>query len=1048
MSFTVYRSSAGSGKTYTLVKEYLKIALGKPEHDAYKTILAITFTNKAANEMKERIVETLGSFSSDDKLTGTPQFMMTDLKSELKLTEPKIRKKAASVLRHLLHHYSDFSVLTIDKFVHRIVRTFAHDLDIPLNFEVELDANTLLQKAIDILIAGIGENAELTQALVDFTESKANDERSWHIEGDLFQFATGLLREDGHLFMEKIKYIDLKEFFRIRDALQEQIDEFESTIADIGKSALELIDTTQIPFAAFAQGTRGLPSYFGKLARMDHKGLEPGVTIQKVMNGGKKHSGKATELDIVNIESIWPQLQQCYNDALDYLDKNAATFHIHRLINKNIYALAVLNELEKIVLEYKKENNVLHISEFNRMIAEIVYNEPAAFIYERLGDKYLHYLIDEFQDTSVLQWQNLLPLIDNSLASGHFNLVVGDGKQSIYRWRGGEVEQFASLPKISGVKQTPEIQFRQEALNRNYEEKKLQQNFRSKAEVVRFNNYFFRELANDLHDDWKSIYEGLEQQYNPKNTGGYVSIEAIESGAEKTYQEAVLDRTLAIIKEAGQDGYPYEDITVLCRRNSEASMIANFLLQNQVPVVSSESLILSNSPKVRFVIAFMRYLCDSKNKSLQSSLLIHARQMGLLEEEIHRYLKFINARESKFSVDKFFHTQGYSFFVERLIQLPVYEIVEEVIRIFHHERQADPYLAFLLEFAYTFSSKKNNNLAEFLEFWQERMNKLSIVVPEGTTAIRIMTVHKSKGLEFPVVIYPFAKWDGKPGQDNLWIDMEEGSLNLQSALIPTEKSLANTAYGAYYEEEDNKTKLDNLNVTYVAFTRPSDRLFVLMEKSKDGFRQREFNLLTDSDEWEADESAYRSGLLVKRAEIEAKPLEHTSRSLKKMISQDWREKLAVSLQAGDVWDTDSADNPFHLGSLVRTAFRGMKTAADLHDAIEDMVLDGMVQEDEADMLAQKLNTLVHLPQLVPFFEKGNAIKIKEELLLANGSAYAPERIVLSESSANILELRATQKGKRKENRELQACVEALKSMGLSNVQIQTLYMEEEVVKTS
>lgn len=1004
MSFTVYRSSAGSGKTYTLVKAYLRIALGSERTEAYRNILAITFTNKAANEMKERVIKAMQALGGKEPPTGGHAQLLVQLCSELSLPEEVLQERASKVLESLLHNYSDFSVSTIDKFIHRVVRTFAHDLDIPYNFEVELDASNLLSKAIDLLISRIGDDPQLTRALVEFTESKADDEKSWHIEADLYKFASTLLTEDGHSHLERIRTMSIEDFFTVRDELKEEIAAFEETMSSWGKEALDAIFDAGISESAFAGGSRtGIPAYFRYLEKVRADKLEPSNTLLANIEAGKWYSGKASATDKHAIDMLRPTLEELFHQSVNFLDEKLGDYHLHVLIFRNIYALAVLNELEKIITDFKAENNLLHISEFNKRIADIVAWEPAPFIYERLGERYHHYLIDEFQDTSVLQWQNLLPLVENALSAGHFNMVVGDGKQSIYRWRGGEVEQFANLPKVFNATENPFVKDRERVLIQHFKEEKLNTNYRSRSEVVEFNNFFFERISQNLDERFQPIYTDVKQEFRKDHHGGLVRVDILEPQEDQDEQEVNFARILACITECREDGYALNEITVLCRRNNEASLIAQFLLTKGIDVISSESLMLANSESVRFLVAFIRYLSDTANRVFQAELLIQFDRAGLLREKLHTCLARLNEESSSFSFREFISRQGFEADPAQLNRLPLYEMTEELTRRFGLNATVSPYINFFLDFVFTYSARQNDNLGEFIEKWEVKKRKLSIVIPEGIEAVQIMTIHKSKGLEFPVVIFPFANWRVKNAKNDLWIAQPGEDLRLETALVPASKELEKTAFKGLYTEESNKSLLDNINVLYVACTRAVDRFYMLT--SEPG---RMYNLsalflafLKDDGGWNEELNYYQLGERhPHKAEKDTTPAP-TAEALSTMRSQDWRSKVMVSLKAPEMWDFEHPD-PSGLMQLLHTAFLNLPDRGKIKRTVRNMFLEGLLIESEGERLEAWMTELTDREDVSPFFAEGLDIRHDAEFLLPDGDSYQPERLIVKGKEAQLL----------------------------------------------
>ncbi len=614
MSFTVYKSSAGSGKTFTLVKEYITLALQKPEY--FRHILAITFTNKAASEMKERTLRYLTELSAlpADKESAAHKFLLPDLMKATSFSESEIAEKSRLVLNSILHNYSDFAIGTIDSFVHRIIRSFAHDLKIPLNFEIEMDTDKLLAKAIDMLLNKAGSDELLTRILVEFTEAKTDDEKSWHIEKDLHLFAQQLFKEDNRLHIEKIRQLSISDFLDIRKKLGNLVSKFEEEVATVAASAWEIIRSNNIPTDAFYRGNSGIGRYFENLSKGITEKINANSYVVETVEQDKWFAGKATTADKQGIEKVKNDLGDAFLKIRELRESQYKHYMLYKLLHANIYPVAVLNEIERLIEEIKKEDNILPISEFNRRISKIVVSQPVPFIYERIGERYQNYLVDEFQDTSTLQWMNLLPLIENSLSYDRFNMIVGDGKQAIYRWRGGDVEQFAFLPELPKAISDTFSMERAAAIKRSYSEKNLSSNFRSKAEIIDFNNKFFGYISGISSDKIKSIYKNCDQTFNPANTGGYIQLDFIDKAdiADETYDEITLKKVSEIIDELLTQNFSQRDIAILCRSNSNASVIARHLISKGLNIVSEESLLLSASPEISFLLACASFVANTE----------------------------------------------------------------------------------------------------------------------------------------------------------------------------------------------------------------------------------------------------------------------------------------------------------------------------------------------------------------------------------------------------------------------------------------------------
>lgn len=1055
-NFTIYKSSAGSGKTFTLVKEYLTLALSdeRTPPRSYRHILAITFTNKAASEMKERIIKALEELARKDQTSisqGT-KILLGELQKSPVLNAKKtlsaedIRVRSQRVLSAILHNYSDFAIGTIDSFVYKIVRTFAFDLKIPMSFDLELDGDELIAQAIDLLMAEIGNDESLTKILVEFTEEKADDEKNWHIEKDLQKFAKNLLTEEGSIYIDKLKALTVDDFFGIKSSLSKALNTFDNKVKTIGNEALTLISNSGIDKSKFAGGEKGIYKYFSYLAEARKNKLVPTATVQKNIDGDKWYATKATTEDKQGIDGIKDRLLSLYNDVLAYVEEHIGEITLFRLINTNIYSLAVLNEIEKLLNDYKAQNNILHISEFNKMIAKIVLNEPIPFIYERLGEKYDNYLIDEFQDTSVLQFHNLLPLIDNSLSKGKFTMLVGDGKQAIYRWRGGEVEQFSKLPYVFAHNDNPLLLEREEALIRNHNPEKLDKNYRSKREVIEFNNSIFEVLSSQLNERYKVIYDGVKQEFREDHTGGHIQLDFLE-GDKQEVIELNLARTYQIVEELLADNFNYKDIAVLVRKNTDGSQVANYLSMKGVPVISSESLLLSNSKEVAFLAALKVYLHNTDNQIVQTELLEY----------------FIASQRIKgIDFDSLLlenRTIGFQAIVARvcpefnpyiLSKMALYELTEELIRLFKLNAEPNAYIQFYLDEVLNYSIRKNNNLGDFILHWEAKKMKASLVVPDGLNAVTIMTIHKSKGLEFPVVILPFSNGKLKNGKDNLWVNFENDKIpELQSALLPVNTSLESTDYAELYEDEKSKSLLDNLNVLYVALTRPEERMYILTGKPSK--KPEGFGTLTDlfafylqkKQIWEDTQMTYILSEGKPRVREEA-PSNSGNYMLNTFNSTQWRGSIKMRAAAASIWNLEDAERKRDYGILVHTALAHIKTDKQVQEAVNLLLSQGLIGDDETSALSETLTRIVMNEVLNPHFQEGLLVKNEAEIIRSDGKLLRPDRVVIDGKKAVVIDYK-TGSEKSAHKKQIIGYGDLLAQMGYEVAEKIVVYIEANVV---
>jgi len=824
----IYKSSAGSGKTYTLVKEFLRIALKSP--DKFKHILAITFTNKAANEMKERIISTLEQIKSDD---AGVQKLITELAGETELPQAAVIDKAGRILRNILHNYADISVSTIDSFVHRVIRAFTYDLHLPMNFEVEMDREKILTETIELLMDRLSEEDDnVTNAIVEFAESNIEEGRSWNLEYSLIQLGKELFNEDAYTHLEKLGAFDIKEARKVRESLHKYATVFEQQVFDEGKKAMGLIANNGLTAESFFQTSKGIFGYFLKFANGEFpKDSDGNSYVKRSIFEDKWTGGKAAKEDVITIQGIKEQLVQSYNNIQAHYSNYGGDYVLAKLLLRNFYSFILLADIQKLMDEYKKENNLLHISEFQEKVNAIVKEQDAPIIYERIGDWYDSILIDEHQDTSVLQWQNLLPLVENAQFKDEDSLVVGDGKQAIYRFRNGKVEQFAMLPRIFNSESDARLREREVAIN-NYgtDTKNLAFNYRSRKEVVDFNNSLYDTLSGFSELKNKSIYEGQAQQQGRKADGGYISIEFLEDDGESLLDDNRCLRVEQIVSEARAKGYQLKDIAVLTRSNRNGSLIASYLIDKGIPVISSESLLINNSPKVKLILSVLGYF-DRREDHIARAEIAYYIHLLLLEKEFRFELFDFKCVESIFE-EQISALLGKEFRAYNFLTYQLVDLLHELM-VFFGLRDDDPFLQFFLDEAMVFASRHRSNIREFLEWWDEVKYNRSIIYPETLDAVKIMTLHKSKGLQFPVVIMADADWPQKNAKRNFWVDIDKPWLkDFHVGILPVVRDVLQTEYAPLFEEEDASAFLDMLNLLYVGTTRPEDMLYILSTQVK------------------------------------------------------------------------------------------------------------------------------------------------------------------------------------------------------------------------
>jgi len=1010
-NFIVYKSSAGSGKTFTLVREYLKIVIQNPER--YRQVLAITFTNKAANEMKERVVRNLILLSEHEKNSDTDavKYLLPQLIEQTGLTEDKIRSRASAVLSLIMHNYADFAISTIDSFTHRVVRTFAYDLKIPMNFEVELDADDMLSQSIDLLISQVGSDVKLTRILVDFIEKKAGDEKSWHIENDLNEFGKTLLSESGIPALAELRTLDLDTFMTVRDSLNSWKAKWEHRMQQLASETIDQIDKQGLTASSFIQKTKSIYVYLKRLAQGKFDKIQPNSYVIKSFETGIWISPKAPPSEIAAFDRISSNVISLGEDIRKMISDDLSRYLLCKLLLNHLFSSALLSEIERTMNQLCFDNNKLLISEFNRRISEIVQEQPAPFIYERLGEKYHHYLIDEFQDTSILQWHNLLPLIENSLASGRTNLVVGDAKQAIYRWRSGDAEQFEMLPEL--IRDKPDdtlLDFRERALINNYGEEYLAQNHRSSPVIVDFNNKLFASVAQILPENYGDAFNHANQEIARKEKPGLVRIEKVVGSEDdgSTYRDYVHERIFSIIGELQDDNFPLRDLAILCRDNKKASGIASFLVRKGIPVISSESLLLTQSQQVNFLIAWIQYLADSSDVIPKVHIIQYLTDKGVVSnidmEKLFTPGNHPDAAKFNELLTKHFLFADFN----QLKNLEIFGLTQFLIFHFKLDVFNDSYLRFFQDFVMEFVKDHRGGLPEFLEWWEEKSRKASVIIPEGIDAVRIMTIHKAKGLQFPAVIYPFADEQVRPTRKYVWVPVEEKIASpLKIAYLPMQKTLSETIYNGVYEDEMSRSLVDLVNVLYVALTRPEERLYVLVgdfpEKTEGTLSVSKLlsRFFMTEGKWEKEKDSYQYGNRWQRSA--PKSSANKPGMVEETISRRPVMNMLLRHHAPKAWDMEEPEKNREWGNLVHLAMSKISQEEDVKPVLQELLEEGVISSGQYTELADLMNVIMKDPEIKRFFGPAIDFRNEPEIITADGYLYRPDRVVMSQDGATIID---------------------------------------------
>lgn len=986
-TFIVLNASAGSGKTYSLVKQYITTLLKSNDANKFRHLLAITFTNKAVAEMKNRVLDTLKDIGHYEVGSKKPD-MLDDLVVSSGLQEDVVIKKSKEILNRILHNYAAFDIVTIDTLTHRIIRTFAKDLNISGSFEVSLDQKTLNAQAVDALIAKVGVDDQITKVLIDFALEKADDDKSWDITRDLLEIANLLHNENDLKALEILKDKSLSDFDTLTTYLNTQIKSLSTAQQQLGKDLIDFIHELGLDQKSFASG------YFYKFILQVANGVQglayTGVAYKDQMESYTFY----TKAQKDTIKSIIDSHRDHFVATFFKLKELSSRQKLLQSFRSKIIPLSVLHLIKKELKLIKEDENVLLISDFNALIAKSLRDQPAAFLYERLGERYTNYFIDEFQDTSVMQWSNLTPLIDNTISSeaqdtvANSLLLVGDPKQAIYRWRGGESEQFIALSNNINPFSTPATIDR------------LDTNYRSNAEIIAFNNSFFTHLASHFNNElYQEIYHKDNSQQTNHNKGGYVSLEFIEADKNEEAGEIYPARVLEIIKDVTGQGYLHSDICILTRNNSHGTLIATSLQEAGTQVVSSESLLIANSKTVQFIHAFALMLSFPKQLDKRLPVIYFLASHYHVEEKHAFY-----SENTEGTVETFIERlQSFDVFIrlEHIQTLPLYEFLEYIIRSFNLTALSDAYVVAYLDLAYSYSQSKSGGILGFIDYWEEKKEKASIVAPEQDSAVQIMSIHKSKGLEFPVVIYPYADSElYRTRGEHQWYPTEGESFGgFKTLMIPHSSALNDFGEpgAALFDKRNNEQQFDNINVLYVALTRAAERLYVLsrFRESKEKINTYSdlfINYLKANHLWSQDKLHYTFG-----QETPAKVTidDDDYASFIPTIISTSKEELGIQIitQASFLWD-EQTQNAITYGNLIHELMAQVIYHTDIKNVLNQSVSQGLIPEEGLEDIKNILTAIITHPTLTDYYLDQNTVYNERMVLSKDGKFYIPDRVIV------------------------------------------------------
>ncbi len=1058
MPLKIYKASAGSGKTYKLTYEYLRLIVKNPF--LYRNILAVTFTNKATDEMKERILTELFFLSSNKNSNH-----LENLISELKLNEEIIRKNAKQAFNLILHNYSNFSVSTIDSFFQKIFRAFLFELDIKFNFDLLLDNKEVLTEAVKNFLESIEPNTNTTNWLIELINNKIEDGKSYKLEDDLITLGQEIFKETFSAYQNELfeKTNDKEFLIKFTEQLKKTMSNFINFINEKANDILTKIKNSGFEEEEFIGGTRGLISYFNKLYQFSNNSsfiktiYTTSFNKYKIIanDDGKWHSSKTkrgAEIDFFCINNI----KQILLKLFEYIENNKCEFVSSKLLFKNLYNLGLLSEIAREAKEYTNKNGYFLLSEIPTFLSKIIGNDGASYVYEKTGTRFEHYMLDEFQDTSQLQYQNFLPLIENSLAQGFDNLVVGDVKQSIYRWRN------SNWQLLSNKIQENTKRFLPETIT-------LGENYRSKPNIIAFNNSIFSILpelsANIIENEnnknriltlYKEHYQNTpKKQFN---NNGYVKISFID---KKVFDEKIYNEWLAnTVFELWNKGI--KDIAILIRNNKKIpevfSTLFNFKNTDGIHpckdfrVISGESLVLTASSAVNFLVSLVKYSVNS-NDEINKALLVN---------EYHQYLKG-NKENPEIWFSNIIHEidsfKNKAF--TNALNLPIYEMVEHFINIFdlYSNKDEIPFILNFLDCIRNFSSKPLSNAQNFIEWWDENSGKQLISMNDEKEAVKVLTIHKSKGMQYEAVIIPFPNWEMLPSKMKplLWCKSTNEPFN-QLPIFPIvyDKEMQYSYFADDFYEESFLSVVDNLNLLYVATTRAKSILQIACPKGEKTETTYIYNLINEGINSNIDiiingttsklkllNNSETNTLEIGKIEdikCDEKQTETTNFiSTSTSFNYFNKEILVADNSHGTI--SKETNNKIKFGILIHEILALIKNKNDITKVLEQYCILEKISIDEQKQLAELLHSIFEIPIVNNWFEPKNKVLTEIGIIEKNGKVHRPDRVIINENNVIVIDYKTGQEEIEKHKNQLTRYMNLIKEMNYKNIEGYLLYTD-------
>ena len=982
-ALTIYKASAGSGKTFTLSVEYIKLLIKDPQ--SYRSTLAVTFTNKATEEMKLRILSQLYGIW---KLLPDSKSYIDKIKEDLDVTEEYMSERAGIALHNIVHNYSYFRIETIDSFFQSVLRNLARELDLTANLRIELNDYQIERNAVDELINSLDENSELLTWIMEYIRENMDDDKDWNVIGNIKRFGENIFREYYKTNSKKLNERLLEEGFfkQYTTKLRQMRNEAEVEMQNEAAQFFDALNHNGIEIDDLNNGKNGPAGYFIKIKKGIYNNTIVNKRLQKVLDEGsesswvKQKSSKETQ-DIVR-ELANSTLTPLVHHAEDVRQKNWYIYGSAVLTLRHLNQLRLLNSIENKVRMMNVEQNRFLLCDTHTLLHSLIRDTDSPFIFEKIGNYLENIMIDEFQDTSTVQWQNFKVLLEECMSHGEQqgNLIVGDVKQSIYRWRSGDWRMLNNIER--------EFPYLNSMLNVC----SLDTNYRSSRRVITFNNAFFKRASELEYADQKSSTpdtsspEQLKKAYSDvaqkvpsfRDNHGYVSINLLPN---EDYRQQALQKTAEAVSLLLDSGANYSDIAILVRSNDIIQLIAEFFA-NELPdvkIVSDEAFRLDSSVSVNIIVNAMLWLTHPDN-ILAKAYIAKAYQTYVLEKSEQETNKLLATAEGIDSalpcalIDK----------RNDLLTMPIFELAEQIYTLFNigNIKGEDAYLYAFYDALTDFIANNTADIDSFVEEWNDSIAEKTIQA-SAIDGIRIITIHQSKGLEFEHVVIPFCDWTLEKG-NTIWCTPQVEPYN-ELPLIPVDFcaiQMKGTIYEFDYNEEHLQNCVDNLNLLYVAFTRAASSLFVIAQRGTPSSRsyiveQAITDIKLEGSSLDGDPSDKKAELLFSYGELEI--VETKAKKKSDNIFTPEVENMNVDMAtfsnkvefkqsnksrdfvADDDENTDDDDRKqlsyIKTGKILHYLFSTINTTDDIDTSLAQLDMDGLIEESDTNI--KRLHDMLH-----------------------------------------------------------------------------------------